>query len=85
MVQFVSLQLLEYYNEYEEAKEVLREYAYNSKFPSNPNAYVYFYQFLKRRGKSRKTQIAALQVCNSVQQRGHYSESQYNVGVRMLD
>lgn len=58
--------LLEYYNEYEEAKEVLREYAYNSKFPSNPNAYVYFYQFLKRRGKSRKTQIAALQALHEL-------------------
>ncbi|XP_015284460.1 PREDICTED: TATA box-binding protein-associated factor RNA polymerase I subunit A [Gekko japonicus] len=54
--------LLEYYKEYEEAKEVLREYAYDSKFPPNPNAHVYFYQFLKRRGESRKTQIAVLQV-----------------------
>lgn len=56
------LQLLEYYEEYEEARQVLKEYAYNSKFPPNPNAHVYFYQFLKRRGESRKKQIAALQV-----------------------
>ncbi|KAG8123299.1 hypothetical protein E2320_018995 [Naja naja] len=53
--------LLEHYEEYEEAREVLNDYAYNSKFPSNPNAHVYYYQFLKRRGESRKTQISALQ------------------------
>ncbi|XP_060102190.1 TATA box-binding protein-associated factor RNA polymerase I subunit A isoform X2 [Heteronotia binoei] len=58
--------LLEYYKEYEEAKEVLREYAYNSKFPPNPNAHVYFYQFLKRRGETRKAQIAALRVLHEL-------------------
>ncbi|XP_054837393.1 TATA box-binding protein-associated factor RNA polymerase I subunit A [Eublepharis macularius] len=58
--------LLEYYEEYEEARELLNEYAYNSKFPANPNAHVYFYQFLKRRGESRKKQIAALQVLHEL-------------------
>ncbi|XP_039197583.1 TATA box-binding protein-associated factor RNA polymerase I subunit A isoform X2 [Crotalus tigris] len=59
--------LLEHYEEYEEAREVLSDYAYNSKFPSNPNAHVYYYHFLKRRGESRKTQISALQILNSLQ------------------
>uniref|UniRef100_A0A670Z6K4 TATA-box binding protein associated factor, RNA polymerase I subunit A n=1 Tax=Pseudonaja textilis TaxID=8673 RepID=A0A670Z6K4_PSETE len=53
--------LLEHYEEYEEAREVLNDYAYNSNFPSNPNAHVYYYQFLKRRGESRQTRISVLQ------------------------
>ncbi|XP_044286440.1 TATA box-binding protein-associated factor RNA polymerase I subunit A isoform X2 [Varanus komodoensis] len=54
--------MLEHYEKYEEAKEVLSEYAYNSKYPSNPNAHVFFYHFLKRRGESRKIKISVLQV-----------------------
>lgn len=60
---FVFPQMLEHYEEYEEARKMLNEYAYNSKFPANPNAHVFFYQFLKRRGEPRKTQISALRVC----------------------
>ncbi|KAJ7341047.1 hypothetical protein JRQ81_004723 [Phrynocephalus forsythii] len=52
--------LLEHYEEYEEAKEMLNDYAHDPRFPSNPNAHVYLYQFLKRRGEPRKTQISAL-------------------------
>lgn len=55
--------MLEHYEKYEEARKVLNEYAYNSKYPANPNAHVFYYQFLKRRGEPRKTQISALQVC----------------------
>ncbi|XP_034967284.2 TATA box-binding protein-associated factor RNA polymerase I subunit A isoform X1 [Zootoca vivipara] len=58
--------MLEHYEEYEEAREVLREYAYNSKFPPNPNAHVFLYQFLKRRGESRKTQRSALQILHEL-------------------
>ncbi|XP_025025961.1 TATA box-binding protein-associated factor RNA polymerase I subunit A isoform X1 [Python bivittatus] len=58
--------LLEHYKEYEEAREVLSDYAYNSRFPSNPNAHVYYYQFLKRRGESRKAQISALQILHEL-------------------
>ncbi|XP_070590468.1 TATA box-binding protein-associated factor RNA polymerase I subunit A isoform X1 [Erythrolamprus reginae] len=58
--------LLEHYEEFEEAREALSDYAYNSKFPSNPNAHVYYYQFLKRRGESRKTQISALQILHEL-------------------
>ncbi|XP_020642187.3 TATA box-binding protein-associated factor RNA polymerase I subunit A [Pogona vitticeps] len=58
--------LLEHYEEYEEIKEVLNDYAYDSRFPSNPNAHVYLYQFLKRRGESRKTQMSALKVLHEL-------------------
>uniref|UniRef100_A0A670Z3Y5 TATA-box binding protein associated factor, RNA polymerase I subunit A n=1 Tax=Pseudonaja textilis TaxID=8673 RepID=A0A670Z3Y5_PSETE len=58
--------LLEHYEEYEEAREVLNDYAYNSNFPSNPNAHVYYYQFLKRRGESRQTRISVLQILHEL-------------------
>ncbi|XP_061481125.1 TATA box-binding protein-associated factor RNA polymerase I subunit A isoform X2 [Rhineura floridana] len=58
--------LLEHYEEYEEAREVLNEYAYNPRFPPNPNAHVFVYQFLKRRGESRKTKISALQILHEL-------------------
>nr|XP_003216044.1 PREDICTED: TATA box-binding protein-associated factor RNA polymerase I subunit A [Anolis carolinensis] len=58
--------MLEHYEEFEEARETLHEYAYNSKFPSNPNAHVFFYQFLKRRGEPKKAQISALQILHEL-------------------
>ncbi|KAH0622677.1 hypothetical protein JD844_025184 [Phrynosoma platyrhinos] len=58
--------LLEHYEEYEEAREILYEYAYNSRFPSNPNAHIFLYQFLKRRGEPRKTQISVLQILHEL-------------------
>lgn len=53
---------MEFYGDHQEAREVLSEYAYNSKFPTNPNAHVYFYQFLKRHGASKKSLVSALKV-----------------------
>ncbi|XP_066467787.1 TATA box-binding protein-associated factor RNA polymerase I subunit A isoform X1 [Tiliqua scincoides] len=58
--------MLEHYEEYEEMRKVLDEYAYNSKFPANPNAHVFYYQFLKRRGEPRKVQISALRVLHEL-------------------
>ncbi|NXC50681.1 TAF1A polymerase, partial [Penelope pileata] len=58
--------LLEFYGDLDEAREVLSEYAYNSKFPANPNAHVYFYQFLKRHGASKKSLISALKILNDI-------------------
>ncbi|KAL7888703.1 hypothetical protein AOLI_G00036770 [Acnodon oligacanthus] len=40
--------MLEFYNDQEGALKVLQNYAYNKDYPSNPNAHVYLYQFLKR-------------------------------------
>ncbi|NWQ80978.1 TAF1A polymerase, partial [Columbina picui] len=54
--------LLEFYGDHDEARQVLNEYAYNSKFPANPNAHVYLYQFLKRQGESKKSLISALKI-----------------------
>ncbi|XP_029903631.1 TATA box-binding protein-associated factor RNA polymerase I subunit A [Myripristis murdjan] len=40
--------MLEFYEDNEEALRVLNDYAYNSSFPLNPNAHVFLYQYLKR-------------------------------------
>ncbi|XP_067421016.1 TATA box-binding protein-associated factor RNA polymerase I subunit A [Emydura macquarii macquarii] len=58
--------LLEFYEDYDEVQQVLHEYAYNSKFPPNPNAHVYLYQFLKRRGESKKTLMSVLQILHEL-------------------
>ncbi|NXX89550.1 TAF1A polymerase, partial [Centropus bengalensis] len=58
--------LLEFYGDNEEARQVLKEYAYNSKFPSNPNAHVYLYQFLKRHGESKKSLISVLKILHDL-------------------
>ncbi|CAK6962724.1 TATA box-binding protein-associated factor RNA polymerase I subunit A [Scomber scombrus] len=42
------VEMLEYYENHEEAEKVLNDYAYDSAFPPNPNAHVYLYQYLKR-------------------------------------
>ncbi|XP_063184316.1 TATA box-binding protein-associated factor RNA polymerase I subunit A [Chroicocephalus ridibundus] len=58
--------LLEFYGDHNEARQVLNEYAYNSKFPANPNAHVYLYQFLKRHGESKKSLVSALKILHEV-------------------
>ncbi|KAF1593370.1 UNVERIFIED_CONTAM: TATA box-binding protein-associated factor RNA polymerase I subunit A, partial [Eudyptes robustus] len=58
--------LLEFYGDHNEARQVLNEYAYNSKFPANPNAHVYLYQFLKRHGESKKSLISALKILHDI-------------------
>ncbi|XP_078085966.1 TATA box-binding protein-associated factor RNA polymerase I subunit A [Mustelus asterias] len=44
--------LLDFYDGFEEALKVLNNYAYNSRFPPNPNAHVYLYEFLKKHDAS---------------------------------
>ncbi|XP_075003258.1 TATA box-binding protein-associated factor RNA polymerase I subunit A isoform X2 [Calonectris borealis] len=58
--------LLEFYGDHNEARQVLNEYAYNSKFPANPNAHVYLYRFLKRHGESKKSLISALKILHDI-------------------
>ncbi|KAM7119851.1 TATA box-binding protein-associated factor RNA polymerase I subunit A [Ciconia maguari] len=58
--------LLEFYGDHNEALQVLNEYAYNSKFPANPNAHVYLYQFLKRHGESKKSLLSALKILHDI-------------------
>ncbi|XP_030051855.1 TATA box-binding protein-associated factor RNA polymerase I subunit A isoform X2 [Microcaecilia unicolor] len=54
--------LLEYYSHHDEAEELLRTYAYDSKYPSNPNAHVYLYKFLKKNHKTSENLIQVLKV-----------------------
>ncbi|XP_015712762.1 TATA box-binding protein-associated factor RNA polymerase I subunit A [Coturnix japonica] len=58
--------LMEFYGDHQEAREVLTDYAYNAKFPTNPNAHVYFYQFLKRHGEPKKSLISALKSLHDI-------------------
>ncbi|XP_042358906.1 TATA box-binding protein-associated factor RNA polymerase I subunit A [Plectropomus leopardus] len=42
------VEMLEVYEDHDEALKVLNDYAYDSTFPPNPNAHVYLYQYMKR-------------------------------------
>lgn len=56
------LQMLEFYGDQDGAREVLTNYAYDEKFPSNPNAHVYLYDFLKREKAPTEKLISVLKV-----------------------
>uniref|UniRef100_A0A3B3RA07 TATA box binding protein (TBP)-associated factor, RNA polymerase I, A n=1 Tax=Paramormyrops kingsleyae TaxID=1676925 RepID=A0A3B3RA07_9TELE len=58
--------MLEFYNDHEGALNVLKEYAYDSRFPPNPNAHVYLYRFLKRQGSTEKKQIRVLKILGAL-------------------
>lgn len=58
--------MLEFYNDEEGALKVLQNYAYNKDFPSNPNAHVYLYQFLKRHKAPKSKLIASLRILHSL-------------------
>ncbi|XP_034018452.1 TATA box-binding protein-associated factor RNA polymerase I subunit A [Thalassophryne amazonica] len=52
--------MLEFYEDHEEALKVLKDYAYDNTFPPNPNAHVYLYQYLKRHDTPEKKLINVL-------------------------
>lgn len=54
--------MLEFYGDQEGALSVLKEYAYSNRFPSNPNAHVYLYQYLKRHCAPERKLISVLKV-----------------------
>ncbi|XP_075060396.1 TATA box-binding protein-associated factor RNA polymerase I subunit A [Mixophyes fleayi] len=56
------VELLESSEQTQKAEEVLTNYAYNSKNPSNPNAHVYLYEFMKRNGAPGEKLIEVLNV-----------------------
>ncbi|KAK2086632.1 TATA box-binding protein-associated factor RNA polymerase I subunit A [Saguinus oedipus] len=56
------VEMLELYGDRDGAQEVLTNYAYDEKFPSNPNAYIYLYNFLKRQKAPRSKLISVLKV-----------------------
>lgn len=55
-------QMLEFYEDHEQALKVLNDYAYDKTFPPNPNAHVYLYQYLKRHDTPNKKLIKVLKV-----------------------
>ncbi|XP_057209423.1 TATA box-binding protein-associated factor RNA polymerase I subunit A [Triplophysa rosa] len=57
--------MLEHNNSLDEALKVLQNYAYNKDFPSNPNAHVYLYQFLKRHNAPQSALISSLRILHS--------------------
>uniref|UniRef100_A0A8D0NDA1 HHIP like 2 n=2 Tax=Sus scrofa TaxID=9823 RepID=A0A8D0NDA1_PIG len=54
------VEMLEFYGDRDGAREVLTNYAYDEKFPSNPNAHVYLYSFLKREKAPREKLLRVL-------------------------
>ncbi|XP_039739372.1 TATA box-binding protein-associated factor RNA polymerase I subunit A isoform X2 [Pteropus medius] len=56
------VEMLEFYGDQDGAREVLTNYAYDEKFPSNPNAHVYLYNFLKREKAPREKLISVLKI-----------------------
>ncbi|ELV10026.1 HHIP-like protein 2 [Tupaia chinensis] len=55
-------EMLEFYGDQDGAREVLTNYAYDERFPSNPNAHVYLYSFLKRQKAPRAKLLSVLKV-----------------------
>ncbi|XP_008275001.1 TATA box-binding protein-associated factor RNA polymerase I subunit A [Stegastes partitus] len=58
--------MLEFYEDHEEALKILNEYAYDNSFPPNPNAHVYLYQYLKRHNASEKKLIRVLKILHAL-------------------
>ncbi|KAL4630548.1 TATA box-binding protein-associated factor RNA polymerase I subunit A [Arapaima gigas] len=58
--------MLEFYNDEDGALSVLKEYAYDSHFPPNPNAHVYLYQFLKGHGAPQRKLIRVLEILQAL-------------------
>ncbi|KAK5852796.1 hypothetical protein PBY51_006636 [Eleginops maclovinus] len=56
------VEMLEFYEDHEEALKVLNDYAYDNSFPPNPNAHVYLYQYLKRCDTPEKNQMKVLKI-----------------------
>ncbi|KAI5094340.1 TATA box-binding protein-associated factor RNA polymerase I subunit A, partial [Silurus meridionalis] len=66
--QFVCscVDMLEYYNNKEEALQLLEHYAFNKDFPANPNAHVYLYNYQKKHNASRDELLATLKGLHSL-------------------
>ncbi|XP_023120152.1 TATA box-binding protein-associated factor RNA polymerase I subunit A [Amphiprion ocellaris] len=56
------IDMLELYDDHEEALKILNDYAYNNNFPPNPNAHAYLYRYLKRHDASEKNLMRVLKV-----------------------
>uniref|UniRef100_A0A0N8ETN7 TATA box-binding protein-associated factor RNA polymerase I subunit A isoform 2 n=1 Tax=Heterocephalus glaber TaxID=10181 RepID=A0A0N8ETN7_HETGA len=56
------VEMLEFYGDRDGARKVLTSYAYDEKFPSNPNAHIYLYNFLKREKAPRAKLLSVLKI-----------------------
>lgn len=56
------VEMLEFYDDQEEALKVLNDYAYDNNFPPNPNAHVYLYEYLKRHDAPQKKLMNVLKI-----------------------
>ncbi|KAM5125071.1 TATA box-binding protein-associated factor RNA polymerase I subunit A-like [Callospermophilus lateralis] len=56
------VEMLEFYGDQDEARKILTNYAYDEKFPSNPNAHVYLYNFLKKEKAPRAKLLSVLKI-----------------------
>ncbi|XP_023565963.1 TATA box-binding protein-associated factor RNA polymerase I subunit A [Octodon degus] len=56
------VEMLEFYGDQDGARKVLTNYAYDEKFPSNPNAHIYLYNFLKRAKAPRSELLSVLKI-----------------------
>ncbi|XP_008821977.1 TATA box-binding protein-associated factor RNA polymerase I subunit A [Nannospalax galili] len=60
------VEMLEFYGDQDGARNVLTNYAYDEKFPSNPNAHIYLYDFLKREKAPRAKLISVLKILHEI-------------------
>ncbi|CAO2638746.1 TATA box-binding protein-associated factor RNA polymerase I subunit A [Lemmus lemmus] len=60
------VEMLEFYGDQDGAREILTNYAYDEKFPSNPNAHIYLYEFLKREKAPRAKLISVLKILHGI-------------------
>ncbi|XP_069464705.1 TATA box-binding protein-associated factor RNA polymerase I subunit A [Ambystoma mexicanum] len=58
--------LLEFYGDPEGVQRLLNDYAYDSKYPANPNAHVFLYAFLKRSGEPTESLIKVLMILHQL-------------------
>ncbi|XP_004685508.1 PREDICTED: TATA box-binding protein-associated factor RNA polymerase I subunit A [Condylura cristata] len=56
------VEVLDFYGDHDGAREVLTNYAYDEKFPSNPNAHIYLYNFLKKEKAPKEKLISVLKI-----------------------
>ncbi|XP_039980389.1 TATA box-binding protein-associated factor RNA polymerase I subunit A [Xiphias gladius] len=56
------VEMLEFYEDHNEALKVLNDYAYDNSFPPNPNAHVYLYRYLKQHDASERKLMKVLKI-----------------------
>ncbi|XP_043860115.1 TATA box-binding protein-associated factor RNA polymerase I subunit A [Dromiciops gliroides] len=60
------VEMLEFYGDQDGALQVLTDYAYDNNFPSNPNAHIYLYKFLKKEKAPEDKLISVLKILHQI-------------------